>query len=174
MTWWIAFIIAVLGWYFTAIQNSKNSARTLINQEINVVRSKLSDIIMACYDEEEEHLLPFKLESEDFVKIQMYIVSSQELDRLYYSYHSYQLKNIRVVSDVLSIISKFKVFKLVKEYLAYWFFLPEKPLPVFILTEHISSIRQALTSDDDKNDAERLAILHFEYKQLCLAYPLVG
>ncbi len=48
MTWWIAFTIAIAGWYFTARLNAKNSARTLINQEIKELRSKLHDLIVSC------------------------------------------------------------------------------------------------------------------------------
>ncbi|ELE7135198.1 hypothetical protein RB977_004711 [Vibrio harveyi] len=181
MTWWIAFIIAVLGWYFTSTQNAKNSSRSLINQEIKEARAKLHDIIVSCSSEERD--LPLKPMSEDFIKMQTYIVSAQELDKLYSSYHLPYFRHIRIVSVLLSAISRFfeyKSMKHVKKFIVDWF-VPQLHTPQgnrysdFDLPQHTLNIRQSLTGDMEGMDEEkRLASLNLEYKRFCMAYQFVS
>ncbi|NRB68784.1 MAG: hypothetical protein HRU48_15660 [Vibrio sp.] len=181
MTWWIAFIIAVVGWYFTATQNAKNSTRTLINQEIKEARKKLHELIVSCSNEEAN--LPLKSMGEDFVKMQTYIVSVQELDKLYASYHLPYFKHIRVVSTCVGAITKFsehESLSRIKEFLLHWCSPQSNGMNInhyvdFELSEHAYSIRQSLTDDSsDVSEEERLASLNLQYRRLCLAYQFVS
>ncbi|SBS65546.1 hypothetical protein [Vibrio atlanticus] len=181
MTWWIAFTIAIVGWYFTATQNAKNSARSLINQEIKEARSKLHDLIVSCSSDECE--LPLKPMGEDYVKMQTYIVSVQELDKLYASYLSPYFKHVRVVSvpfAALSRITEHDSLKGIKTFIKHWF-LPQlngadgNHYSNFDLSVHALTIRQSLTDDmEDMSEDSRLADLNLQYKQLCLAYQFVS
>ncbi|MBE8232379.1 MAG: hypothetical protein HAW67_01495 [Endozoicomonadaceae bacterium] len=181
MTWWIAFIIAVVGWYFTATQNAKNSTRSLINQEIKEARAKLHDLIVSC--SRPECLFPLKTDGENFVKMQAYIVSIQELDNLYNSYHIPHFKHIRVISACVSFFTKFDpcdTFKKTKEFILHWFSPQSNAAFVklnsrFIIDDHTSTIRQALTNDvEDESEGPRLPRLNLEYRNLCLSYQFVS
>lgn len=181
MTWWIAFIIAVLGWYFTATQNAKNSTRLLINQEIKEARAKLHDLIVSCSSDNCQ--FPLKANGEDFVKMQTYIVSIQELDKLYACYHLPYFKHIRLVSACLSALTKLsrhEYLKKTKEFIQHWCSPQSHGAAVnhysdFELTDHASTIRQSLTSDEESvNEVQRLATLNLEYKRLCLSYQFVS
>lgn len=174
MTWWIAFIIAVLGWYFTATQNSKSSARALINQEIKEARTKMQEIIVSSsYDNDGK--FPLDSMTEEFIKMQTYINSVQELNHLYVSYNSSRLRNIKVIRIPLSVITQVSFYKDTIGFIADWF-LPEnnRSISDFDLSRHVFEIRQALTSDEVSDDESRLATLNFEYGQLCRAYQFVG
>lgn len=178
MTWWIAFTIAVLGWYFTAKQNGKNSARSLVNQEIKETRIKLHELIISVTDHDVK--LPISSTSESYIKMQIYIVAVNELDTLYSSYHlSHFFQNIKIVNATLANIAKLfelGVFKRVKEFFTYWF-LPPQPASksTFNLSKHISSFRQSLTDDiAEINKDQRLAELNLHYKKLCIAYQFVS
>lgn len=181
MTWWIAFIIAVLGWYFTSTQNAKNSSRSLINQEIKEARTKLHDLIVSCSSE--SSVLPLKPMGEDFIKMQTYIVSAQELDKLYSSYHLPYFKHIRVVSVSLSAVVRlfeYDSLKNVKKFINDWF-VPQlhasqgNHYSDFNLPQHIRTIRQSLTDDmEGMEEEQRLAALNFEYKSFCMAYQFVS
>ncbi|MET2901635.1 hypothetical protein ABXV22_25565 [Vibrio rotiferianus] len=181
MTWWIAFTIAIAGWYFTAHLNSKNSARTLINQEIKESRLKLHDLIVSCSSDECE--LPLKSTGEDFVKMQTYIVSVQELDKLYKSYHLPYFNHIRAISVLGAKLKSFferKCFRGIKEFFRHWFGRQSHGASVnhhasFDVDEHASTIRQTLTDDEGNLTVEsRLARLNLQYKKLCLAYQFVS
>jgi hypothetical protein len=181
MTWWIAFIIAVLGWYFTSTQNARNSTRSLINQEIKEARAKLHDLIVSCSSDGCQ--LPLKANGEDFVKMQTYIVSVQELDKLYASYHLPYFKHIRVVRIcvvALTKLSEYEYFKKTKEFILHWCSPQSNGTVVnhyfgFELTDHASTIRQSLTNDmEEINEDQRLATLNLEYKKLCLSYQFVS
>ncbi|MGF1698210.1 hypothetical protein L4C54_21365 [Vibrio lamellibrachiae] len=181
MTWWIAFIIAVVGWYFTATQNAKNSTRSLINQEIKEARAKLHELIVSCSSDDCQ--LPLKTNGEDFVKMQTYIVSIQEVDRLYAFYHLPYFKHIRIVgvcASVLTKLSRHEYFKKTKDFILHWCSPQSHGAVVnhysgFELTDHASTIRQSLTSDvEDMNEEQRLATLNLEYKKLCLSYQFVS
>ncbi|EAS74228.1 hypothetical protein ACSTK1_23220 [Vibrio parahaemolyticus] len=181
MTWWIAFIIAVLGWYFTATQNAKNSTRALINQEIKEARAKLHDLIVSCSHEDCQ--FPLRANGEDFVKMQTYIVSIQELDKLYVSYNSPYFKHIRAISTCISLLTKLSEYQCLskaKEFIRHWFIpqshaASESHYSTFELLGHTSTIRQSLTSDaEDMNEETRLAMLNLEYKKLCLSYQFVS
>lgn len=179
MTWWIAFIIAVLGWYFTATQNAKNSTRSLINQEIKEARAKLHELIVACSSDDCQ--LPLKTNNQDFVKMQTYIVSVQELDRLYTSYCNSSFMQIRIVSICAALCTKvlqYKYLSKIKEFVQHWC----SPLSIgtssdnyFEVSEHAYTVRQSLTSDEDSIDEDmRLKVLNLEYKKLCLSYQFVS
>ncbi|PNH98458.1 hypothetical protein [Vibrio diazotrophicus] len=181
MTWWIAFTIAVLGWYFTATQNAKNSARTLINQEIKEARTKLHELIVSCSSEGCE--LPLKPMNEEFVKMQTYIVSIQELDRLYASYHLPYFKHIRIVSVPLATLTKLSEHENlsgIKKFIRHWVLPQSHGAGVnrymdFDLSDHASSIRISLTDDmKGMTEEQRLAMLNLQYKELCLAYQFVS
>ncbi|WP_434144898.1 hypothetical protein [Photobacterium leiognathi] len=181
MTWWIAFIIAILGWYFTSNQNVKNSARSLINQEIKEARTKLHELIVSCSSD--DFNLPVKPNGECFVKMQTYIISIQELDKLYATYYSPSLKNIRIVRSsivLLTKLSSYESFNKVKNFVTHWFSpqLIGRTVNHYIgfeVTNHTSIIRQSLTDDIEGLDKEqRLAALHLEYKKLCLSYQYVS
>ncbi|EGR2272142.1 hypothetical protein J7Y46_003843 [Vibrio parahaemolyticus] len=181
MTWWIAFTIAVLGWYFTARQNAKNSSRTLINQEVKETRSKLHELIVACSSKQSE--LPLKPMSEDYIKMQTYIVLVQELDKLYSSYHLPYFRDIRIVGVPLTFLAKLKtndVVKNAREFFIHWF-IPQSYASAlrndatFDLSEHILNIRQSLTDDmKDEDGTQRIDKLNFEYKRLCMNYQFVS
>jgi len=181
MTWWIAFTIAIVGWYFTSTQNAKNSARSLINQEIKETRTKLHELIVSCSSDGCE--LPLKPMGEYFVKMQTYIVSVQELDSLYASYRLPYFKHIRVVSVPFTAISRLSEhgrLRGTKKFIKHWL-LPQSNgsdrnrYLGFDLSEHVSAIRQSLTDDGESVDKEsRLAMLNLQYKKLCLAYQFVS
>lgn len=181
MTWWIAFTIAIAGWYFTANLNAKNSARTLINQEIKELRSKLHDLIVSCSNDECK--LPLKPMGEDFIKMQAYIVSVQELDKLYKSYRETYFKHIRVFSvpySKLKLFLEHESFSNIKDFVRSWL-APQSHLVSsnhyanFDIDDHASTIRQTLTDDeDDLTKANRFAMLNLQYRKLCLAYQFVS
>ncbi|EGR4143611.1 hypothetical protein [Vibrio cholerae] len=181
MTWWIAFIIAVLGWYFTSRQNAKNSIRSLINQEIKESRAKLHELIVSCSGSDCQ--LPLQAGSADFVKMQTYIVSVQELEKLYISYNTPVFTRIRVVSTCLSKLNRlFELQSLnrIKKFTQYWC-TPESyhnsahQNSSFEISEHAANIRKSLTSDADYTDKDaRLSTLNLEYKQFCLSYQFVS
>lgn len=181
MTWWIAFTIAIAGWYFTARLNAKNSARTLINQEIKELRSKLHDLIVSCSSDDCE--LPLKPMGEDFVKMQTYIVSVQELDKLYESYRVSYFMHIRafsVPSSKLKLLLEHESFRGIKEFVRSWL-VPQSHAASsnhyanFDIDDHASTIRQTLTDDEgDLTEEHRLAMLNLQYKKLCLAYQFVS
>ncbi|OOE72584.1 hypothetical protein BZG22_12900 [Salinivibrio sp. IB870] len=107
MTWWIAFIIAVLGWFFTAKQNAKSNARTLLNQEIKDAREKLHGIMVSCSASDKN--FPFLAKDEINIKMQNYIVAIQEVDRLYNSYHFPFFKRIKILNWLFSQWSFFPI-----------------------------------------------------------------
>lgn len=180
MTWWIAFMIAVLGWYFTATQNAKNSTRSLINQEIKEARAKLYELIVSCSSSDCQ--FPLKTNDKYFVKMQTYIVSIHEVDRLYASYRLPYFKHIRAVSTCMSALAKlsrYEKFKNTKEFIQHWCSSQSNDAAVhnsdFELTDHVSTIRQSLTSDVvDMNEERRIESLNLEYKKLCLSYQFVS
>lgn len=181
MTWWIAFTIAVLGWYFTARQNAKNNARSLINQEVKEARSKLHELIVACSSDNKR--LPLNSMSEDYIKLQTYIVSVQELDKLYMSYYLPYFQNIRIFKVSLTFIAKLSKHdsaKSMRKFFTYWL-VPQSDIfrldsnSDFNLSMHILNIRQSLTNDmEDDDDSTRIYKLHLEYRKLCIGYPYVN
>ena len=180
MPWWIPFTIAVVGWYFTAIQNAKNSTRSLINQEIKEARVKLNELIVSC--SKDDCSFPLKMMGEDYIKLQTYITSIQELDKLYSSYHLVLFMRIKVVSDLWTTVAKLiehERLKNVGEFLKKWF-LPQPHgiadhFATFDVNLHTSDIRKALTDDSkDMNEQKRLMELNLQYKQICLAYKFVS
>ncbi|ABV37110.1 hypothetical protein Ssed_2501 [Shewanella sediminis HAW-EB3] len=153
----------------------------MINQEIKEARAKLHELIVSCSSDSCQ--LPLKSNGKYFVKMQTYIVSIQELDKLYASYHLPYFKHIRVISACVSILTKLsrlEPFKKTKEFIQRWC-LPQSHGAAlnhysnFELTDHTSTIRQSLTSDvEDVNEEQRLAMLNLEYKSLCLSYQFVS
>ncbi|EKT62606.1 TPA: hypothetical protein ACS8CD_003587 [Providencia alcalifaciens] len=181
MTWWIAFTIAIAGWYFTARLNAKNSVRTLINQEIKELRSKLHDLIVSCSSDECE--LPLKPMSECFIKMQTYIVSVQELDKLYEYYRESYFKHIRVFSipySKLKLLLEHESLSGIKEFIRNWLvskshLANSNHYANFDIYVHASTIRQILTGDEgDLTEEHRIAMLNLQYKNLCLAYQFVS
>lgn len=181
MTWWIAFTIAVVGWYFTATQNAKNSSRLLINQEIKEARTKLHELIVLCSNYECN--LPLESTGGEFIKMHAYFVSIQELDRLYASYHLAYFKYIRVVSVpyiALKKLAEHNNLRKLKKLIKYWFL--HQPTSAnrnqyvdFNVSMHVFTIRQSLTDDSKSEDKSvRLAQLHLQYKILCLKYQFVS
>lgn len=181
MTWWIAFIIAVLGWYFTSNQNAKNSIRSLINQEVKEAREKLQQIIVSCSDGDCE--LPLKPDSADFIKMQTYILAVYELERLYASYRTPFYSRVKAVNFFIlrvSMLFETGMLSKVKDFFKKWF-LAEKyetyinQSSVEKLTEHTANIRKSLTSDDGFTKKEdRIAKLNLEYRNFCILYKFVS
>jgi hypothetical protein len=180
MPWWIPFTIAVVGWYFTARQNAKNSTRSLINQEIKEARAKLNELIVSC--SKDDCSFPLKEMGENFIKMQTYITSIQELDNLYRIYHSISFMRIKFLSALWTAVNQLlehENLKDVREFLKKWL-LPQSDstadyFATFDVNVHISDIRKALTIDkEDMHEHDRLGELNLQYKKICLAYKFVS